>query len=94
MSVTDEWFDEFVNECDELEQFDLFGYAASAAARELVENWSDCWEEGGEAFGEGDEVITKTLVDDIDQTIARLGAWRNKLVRGMPKMRPYWWRGT
>lgn len=94
MSVSDEWFAEFVDECPDLEKWDLHGYAAAAAARELVENWSDCWQEGGDAFGEGESTITKMIVSDIDETISRLREWRDTLASGVRGVKPSWWRNS
>jgi hypothetical protein len=51
---------------------DLYGYAAVAAAAELVSHWEDC-EKGGTPLDE------QTRRRDVDETIAALKEWRRSL---------------
>jgi len=80
MSVDDEWFKEFLEErSDDLGRGDLMGYAAAAAARELIENWSDCWSEGYWFKSDRSNAITADMVQDIDETIEVLEQWKMEL---------------
>jgi hypothetical protein len=55
---------------------DLIGYAAQAAARELVKSWSDAVRDGN----------TANLLADVDEVIATLAAFKEQAKRILPSM--------
>jgi hypothetical protein len=55
---------------------DLIGYAAQAAARELVKSWSDAVRDGN----------TANLLADVDKVIATLAAFKEQAKRILPSM--------